>query len=208
MDWVKTTARRNDFGILCLTSEILWYFNFFKILEYKNSNYASFNASLSILISGKSLVQVVQHFTDLCKQCQNQVDKNVLCSFTEYMFTTFLQHYNLYQTVLTEDRDNMLLHFDLLVETPPCPLPFPEGKDIKVNKGPFLYACLKNGRLIMIMPWQCPSVCPSIFVFRTFFQHALRYQFETWHTHSVGGMTCRVWVWSQLGHFDLVYSQK
>ena len=73
----------------------------------------------------------------------------------------------------------------------------------------FLYARLKNGR---IMLWQCPSVCPSVRpsvrVFRTFFQRALRYQFETWYMHSVGGTTCRVWVSSQLGHFDLVYSQK
>ena len=72
----------------------------------------------------------------------------------------------------------------------------------------FLYARLKNGR---IMLWQCPSVCPSVRpsvrVFRTFFQHALRYQFETWYMHLVGGTTCRVWVSSQLGHFDLVYSQ-
>ena len=50
-----------------------------------------------------------------------------------------------------------------------------------------------------------PSVRPS---FPDFFQHALRYQFETWYMHSVDGTTCRVWVSSQLGHFDLVYSQK
>ena len=52
------------------------------------------------------------------------------------------------------------------------------------------------------------SVRPSVRVFRTFLQHALRYQFETWYIHSVGGTTYRVWVASQLGHFDLVYSQK
>ena len=67
---------------------------------------------------------------------------------------------------------------------------------------------LKNGR---IMLWQCPSVCPSVRpsvrVFRTFFQHALRYQIETWYMHLVGDTTCRVWVSSQLGHFDIVYSQ-
>ena len=51
------------------------------------------------------------------------------------------------------------------------------------------------------------SVRPSVRVFRTFFQHALRYQFETWYMHWVGDTTCRVWVSSQLGHFDLVYSQ-
>ena len=53
-----------------------------------------------------------------------------------------------------------------------------------------------------------PSVRPSVRVFRTLLQHALRYQFETWYIHSVGGTTCQVWVASQLGHFDLVYSQK
>ena len=59
-----------------------------------------------------------------------------------------------------------------------------------------------------VCPSVCPSVRPSVRVFRTFLQHALRYQFETWYIHSVGGATCRVWVASQLGHFDLVYSQK
>ena len=52
------------------------------------------------------------------------------------------------------------------------------------------------------------SVRPSVHVFWTFLQHALRYQFETWYIHSVGSTTYRVWVASQLGHFDLVYSQK
>ena len=51
-----------------------------------------------------------------------------------------------------------------------------------VSESVFLYARLKKGR---IMPWQCPSVCPSVrpsvrLSFPDFFQHALRYQFETW----------------------------
>ena len=33
--------------------------------------------------------------------------------------------------------------------------------------------------------------------------HPLRYQFETWYIHSVGGTTCRVWVSVQLGQFIL-----
>ena len=72
----------------------------------------------------------------------------------------------------------------------------------------FLYARLKNGTYYAVAMSVCPSVSPSVPVFRTFLQHALRYQFETWYMHSVGGTTCRVWVASQLGHFDLVYSQK
>ena len=59
-----------------------------------------------------------------------------------------------------------------------------------------------------VPPSVCPSARPSLRVFQTFLQHALRYQFETWYIHSVGGTTCGVWVASQLGHFDLVYSQK
>ena len=76
----------------------------------------------------------------------------------------------------------------------------------------FLYARLKNGTYyavaMSVRPSVRLSVRPSVRVFRTFLQHALRYQFETWYMHSVGGMTCRVWVASQLGQFDLVYSQK
>ena len=68
----------------------------------------------------------------------------------------------------------------------------------------FLYARLKNGTYYAV----AMSVRLSVSVFRTFLQHALRYQFETWYIHSVGGTTCRVWVASQLGHFDLVYIQK
>ena len=39
------------------------------------------------------------------------------------------------------------------------------------------------------------TVCPS--VFRTFVQHVLRYQFETWYMHSIGGTTCFLWVSSE-----------
>ena len=38
--------------------------------------------------------------------------------------------------------------------------------------------------------------------------HVVRYQFETWHIHLVGGVTRQVWVSFQSGHFDLLYSQK
>ena len=72
----------------------------------------------------------------------------------------------------------------------------------------FLYARLKNGMYYAMAMSVRPSVRPSVRVFRTFRQHALRYQFEIWYIHSIGGTTCRVWVASQLGHFDLVYSQK
>ena len=45
-------------------------------------------------------------------------------------------------------------------------------------------------------------------VFRTFFVHVVRYQFETWHIHPVGDVTRQVRVSFQSGHFDLLYSQK
>ena len=45
-------------------------------------------------------------------------------------------------------------------------------------------------------------------VFWTFYQHALRYQFETWYIHLVGSATHQVRVSSQSGHLDLLYSQE
>ena len=45
-------------------------------------------------------------------------------------------------------------------------------------------------------------------VFRAFFLHVLRYQFETWYIHAVGGVTRQVRVSFQSGRFDLLYSQK
>ena len=45
-------------------------------------------------------------------------------------------------------------------------------------------------------------------VFRAFFLHVLRYQFETWHIHAVGGVIRQVRVSFQSGHFDLLYSPK
>ena len=41
-----------------------------------------------------------------------------------------------------------------------------------------------------------------------FFQHALRYQFETWYMHLVCSATHQVRVSSQSGHPDLLYSQE
>ena len=59
---------------------------------------------------------------------------------------------------------------------------------------PFLYARLKNGAYYAVVMSVRPSVRLSLSfrVFRTFLQHALRYQFETWYIHSLGGTTCRV----------------
>ena len=45
-------------------------------------------------------------------------------------------------------------------------------------------------------------------VFRTFFVHVLRYQFETWYVHLIGSATHRVGVSSQSGHSVLLYRQK
>ena len=40
-------------------------------------------------------------------------------------------------------------------------------------------------------------------VFQAFFLHVLRYQYETWYIHAVGGVTRQVRVSFQSGHFDL-----
>ena len=44
-------------------------------------------------------------------------------------------------------------------------------------------------------------------VFRAFFQHVLRYQFETWSIHAVGGVTRQVRVSFQSGHLTYFTAQ-
>ena len=65
-------------------------------------------------------------------------------------------------------------------------------------------------KTVRIMPWQCPSVRPSVrpSAFSGLFFNMLWDINLKLGIHSVGGTTCRVWVASQLGKFDLVYSQK
>lgn len=52
--------------------------------------------------------------------------------FTDYFFSTFMQHYLLFQYVFTNERDKMITHLDLVVQTPKDPLPFKESKEITV----------------------------------------------------------------------------
>ena len=64
----------------------------------------------------------------------------------------------------------------------------------------FVFICLCwNGP---ITPW-----CLSVKSFVHFFQHALRYRFETLYAYLVGGTTHWVWVSWQLGHSDLFASK-
>ena len=63
--------------------------------------------------------------------------------------------------------------------------------DLLDSSSPFYTPFEKRTYYAMAMSVRL-SVRPSVRALRTFFQHALRYQFETWYMHSVGGMTYRV----------------
>ena len=69
--------------------------------------------------------------TKLASLSQNVTEQN-LKTFTDFFFTTFMTHYKLYQCVFTTEQDKLFTKMDLLVETPPSPLPFKVAKDIIV----------------------------------------------------------------------------
>ena len=102
----------------------------------------------------------------------------------------------------TNFNPSMDIHYKVWEEIT-YPLPSFNGCTVEVSKWISIFIPHVIGRVIFYTPvWKMDVLC------RLFFQHALRYQFETWYMHSVGGTTCRVWVSTQLGHFDLLYSQK
>jgi len=80
---------------------------------------------------GQPLVNAIQLYGQLCESCQAKIDENHLKQFTEYVFTSFMRHYNLYQAVLCLDREKLTIASELLVETVSDPPPFTDGKPVK-----------------------------------------------------------------------------
>ena len=146
---------------------------------------------------------------------------NNSCSLSDVAECSIILYRNTLPSEILRDCNTVYTSGDTRIFSQSHPLPL-----ITEHKHPFglnnpkfqcfLYARLKNGTYYAVAMSVRPSVRlsvrpsvrPSVRVFRTFLQHALRYQFETWYMHSVGGTTCRVWVALQWGQFDLVYSQK
>ena len=77
---------------------------------------------------GKTKTQAVHVFKELITSYQHQITEDNIKCFTEYFFTTFMAHYNLYQYVFAEEQNQQIAESDLHVETPAEPNPFKESK--------------------------------------------------------------------------------
>ena len=80
---------------------------------------------------GKSMVEATAIYKDLALNCG--MDNRNLAVFTDYFFTTFMQHYRLYQYVFTFERDLSRFVTQVAVEAP-----IPPG-ELRLGKSPSLH---------------------------------------------------------------------
>ena len=78
--------------------------------------------------AGKPLVEAIKIYKKLCLEKQISINDQNLKIFTDYFFTSFMQHYNLYQYVFTNEQSREINITSLKVETVVDPLPFTEAK--------------------------------------------------------------------------------
>ncbi|KAJ8033185.1 hypothetical protein HOLleu_23343 [Holothuria leucospilota] len=67
---------------------------------------------------GVTQTEAVNIFRDLVVQNSENIKESILKSFTTYIFSTFMHHFQLYQFVLTEAREEFLVKADVEIEPP------------------------------------------------------------------------------------------
>ncbi len=79
-----------------------------------------------------SLPETINLYREKCHECQDEVSDNYLKVYSDYMFSTYLQHFKLYQRVFTKDQDCRTIDVNVSVEVPPQPPAFKDGKDVNI----------------------------------------------------------------------------
>lgn len=67
--------------------------------------------------------QALHFFTESLEKCTQDFSENNVKCLIDYVFSTFFQHYKLYQYVLTRDRQEDITKYQLVVEPPPVDVP-------------------------------------------------------------------------------------
>jgi len=97
-----------------------------------SSHKYSLSAVQSFLLTGRGLVGAVTHYRSLCNELCSRVDQQRLFTFTDFFFSTFMQHYRLYQCVMSRSplRESVTSSLVLPVHGPPRPIqPLNKGMD-------------------------------------------------------------------------------
>ncbi|XP_078590782.1 uncharacterized protein C8orf74 homolog [Branchiostoma floridae x Branchiostoma japonicum] len=80
---------------------------------------------------GLPLVEAIKHYSTKSQPYAQRLGDRNFKMFTDQFFQSYMQHYRLYQYVFGRDRDGWVSQYDLLVEPPPEPMLFKEGKSFK-----------------------------------------------------------------------------
>ncbi len=87
---------------------------------------------LLFFFSGKPLTEALKLFRGKCSSLGQTLSEANIMSFTEYFFSTFFQHYKLYQFVSCDPQEKLTVEVTYPVDVPESPLPFMEGKSVPV----------------------------------------------------------------------------
>ncbi|XP_070556274.1 uncharacterized protein C8orf74 homolog isoform X2 [Ptychodera flava] len=81
---------------------------------------------------GLPITEAIKHYKNKVLELANVVGENNVKTFTQHFFSTFMQHYKLYQFVATQQQEQMITVHRLHVYPPPEPMPFIKGKEFAV----------------------------------------------------------------------------
>ena len=84
------------------------------------------------MLLGKTLPDVIKIFNKLLQTVENQVNETTLHQYSDYIFSSFMTHYKLYQYVFSNDQEFFGLNLELPVETPTEAAPFSQAIDVDV----------------------------------------------------------------------------
>ena len=99
---------------------------------------------LSRILAGKPLTEAIKTFNKLLHSVGGKVNEASLRQYSEYVFSTYMCHYKLYQYVFNNDQELLGIKMELPVETPTDAAPFTQAIDVDVYEYEKLYKQIES----------------------------------------------------------------
>ncbi|ESO92332.1 hypothetical protein LOTGIDRAFT_233106 [Lottia gigantea] len=78
---------------------------------------------------GKSLAETISWYRQKSAEVVHILGEEFFKKYTDFVFTTFMPHYKLYQYVFLNEREKMIPHVDVEINPPVSPLSLKESKE-------------------------------------------------------------------------------
>lgn len=88
--------------------------------------------SINLSVSGLETSEALSLIQTRLSQCAPRLAPSHLTAMCDFMVQTYTHHQCLYQAFLKEEVNRECMHSHLEIHIPPCPLPLPEGIDLRI----------------------------------------------------------------------------